>query len=471
MNSIEAKRINFDYDEDIIHQISHIKRFLELWTIVPGFQEKSKEELEEAIKEYNLDVSLEEIRVLYDNEYYIEQKKNGSPLSDAAVNYQKFITDKIMHRAYLQTAGCVPKNRKFARWRRMQVNRCWLKLGERNASMVHAPIIFELTDGCSVGCTFCGLNAGKLKGCYENSSENMKLWKEILHVVKEVLGEAGATGTCYYATEPFDNSAYEEFSQEFYNILGLVPQVTTTAAMRNPERMRRFLDRVREHEFKIHRFSVLDLKKFFDILEYFTPEELLFVELLPQFKEAVSNKFSITGREFLQTNGTAELYNNETICCISGFVVNMVRKQIRLVTPCITDAKHPTGEMVWDERVFNDSASFALCLEAMIKDNMSKELNTKAPLRFKNNVVYDLSTDTYKIKQENGYRTILEHINKETENTFHYVGRSVLNEKISADQLAEDLLEKQKIAPEQSYFIINKLFEAGILENGNYELV
>jgi radical SAM family RiPP maturation amino acid epimerase len=472
----EEKRVGvdgpeFNYDSHTVHRLAHAKRFLELWSMMPGFRDKNETELKTAIREYGLDITTEEARYLYDIDFITKQTEKGNEAPETVLKYRKFCSDKLAGRNYLQLSGCAPSDKKFAKWRLRQVNRCWIELGGRNAAMIHSPLLFELSDGCSVGCPFCGVSADKFRGYYKNTPGNMRFWREILQRAKNEIGDAAGTGTCYYATEPFDNPDYESFSRVYHEVTGRVPQVTSAAAMRNPERTRQFLESVRNYDFHIHRFSVLSLEILGRIFAGFTPEELLYVELLPQFSGAPSNRFSRTGRQFLQntditnnSNDTDDFSNGETICCISGFVVNMCRKRIRLITPGITDREHPTGELVIGERFFNDAESFSRRLRSMIDEYMDIRLRTGNPLRIKQGITYEPDSKTFKSGNGPGFA-----LNRESLSdpdgllpVYEAVGRLLMTGPYSADQIVEKLFS-DTLRPEQIYYVVNKLYDSALL--------
>lgn len=152
----------FEYDQVFVKQVSNIKRFLELYTMDADFGEEEYK--------YHADkigISIDDLRLLYDKDYAIEQTKNNVQAPDAVKNYRKFIAGKQLHRDYMQKNSCVPENKVFKGWRTRQLNRCWLELGFQNSTMVHAPIFFELTKGCSVGCPFYGLSAQKFSSVFD----------------------------------------------------------------------------------------------------------------------------------------------------------------------------------------------------------------------------------------------------------------------------------------------------------------
>ncbi len=79
--------------------------------------------------------------------------------------YADFMNKKFMHVDEIKTAS-TPTNPAMKKWRERQMNRCIMQLGGKMIHMVHAPFALELSSGCSIGCEFCGFNAGKLKSVF-----------------------------------------------------------------------------------------------------------------------------------------------------------------------------------------------------------------------------------------------------------------------------------------------------------------
>ena len=154
--------------------------------------------------------------------------------------------------------------------------------------LVHATCCFELAKGCSVGCWFCGVAAPKLGGMFQATPENRKMWRGALKVVRSVVGPGAKRGFCYWASDPLDNPDYEKFACDFHHILGTFPQTTTAIPLRDAQRTRRVLSLSQERGCDLNRFSVLTLKTFERIFQEFTPQELVYVELIPQNKESQS---------------------------------------------------------------------------------------------------------------------------------------------------------------------------------------
>ncbi|MDE7283578.1 MAG: radical SAM family RiPP maturation amino acid epimerase [Lachnospiraceae bacterium] len=433
---------------------AQIKRVLEFCSMDAEFVSKLREEPGKALQDINVKIPFEKIKCL------LMKDSEKIPLTEEAACYQQFVMNKLKSRNYMQQTGCTPIDLRFRRWRERQLNRCRVEMGIRNQVMIHAPLIFELSDGCSVGCPFCGVNAGKLKGIYRHTPENAELFREILRNMKTLLGDSAGSGTCYYATEPLDNPDYEKFIKDYYEILGAIPQLTTAAAMRDPERTRKMLSDFHSMYKHIHRFSVLNLETFNAIMDFFTPEELLYVELIPQFPQAPANHFSEAGRNRKENDESS--YNVGTICCVSGLVVNMPRKEIRLLSPCGVDNEHPTGELLTAHGTFTDIKSFENMLREIMDKYMGKPDSTK-PLSFYPYLDIEYIENGIIIKSRGGYENKLEYVNDASQNIPGITAKLIKEGGYCIEKIAEILDDEYHIDYAHSYYMLGKWYQSGFL--------
>lgn len=219
-------------------------------------------------------------------------------------------------------------------------------------NVLYYPVAFELSKGCSVQCPFCGLAASRLAGVarYE---ENRLLWHGILAAVLEIIGPAAGMGPCYFATEPFDNPDYERFMAGYREILGTVPQTTTAAALREPERFRALLsflgeDGLREAGMRI---SVCSLKEFYRLMRMYTAEELEDIELIANNPESV-NRYSASGR-MVGKEGI-----RYPISCIAGLMVRLPDREVSFMEPVNPSPEYPTGVQTFETLSFRSAEDF-----------------------------------------------------------------------------------------------------------------
>jgi len=363
--------------------VPHTKRCLEYWTADRNFRQAYDTDPLETVQRHGLQVDPAKLRSLLD--------PNGiGPDSDEAMAYRAFIRSKLEFRTRYRMEGA-PSNPRFATWRQRQMQRVYWELGPvRAESVVHAPICFELSKGCTVGCWFCGVGAEPFGGNFEYTAENAGLWRGTLEAVRELVGRGAGCGFCYWATDPLDNPDYEKFILDFHEILGRLPQTTTAQPLRNLPRTRALLAMSARLTNGVERFSVLSLGQFRRLMEAFTPEELTMVELIPQFNSDASPKVSAGAvrDRLVNLNGagvpktsTRDTEDGGSIACVSGFLVNMVERVARLISPCSANQRWPLGYIVFDEFHFNTAAEFRAGVEAAIAHAMKTNLDAGDPVR------------------------------------------------------------------------------------------
>ena len=447
-----------------IHEVATVKRALELWTMVPEFREKFQAEPQAALDEYGLDVDAQAIKIIAMHDEAVKyQDAPPEQLPRATRRYRAFMKEKTDDRDKITKVDCVPEHPAFRAWRDRQRNRCWVELGYRNHSLIHAPMTFELDLGCSVGCPFCGVAAPKLSKVCRYEADVPELWRGMLTFLKETVGQAAGSGTCYYATEPLDNPDYEKFTADFFDVFGVIPQITTAASMRNPERTKKILADSQKKYRRVHRFSVLSadiLKKIYDT---FTPEELLLVELLPQFADAPECHFTKAGRS-LGKDGKQFIDDEDgaTISCITGFVINVAERSIRLITPCSADAAHPTGEIIIDKKFFTDLDDFKKTFSDFIAKYMQKDFSTTQPLYLRDKVVYEETPEGIAFSRSSSMKFKFRGEDDLSPEIYHDVLNGLHDGGKSARDIAADLLDKD-ISPANVFFVLKKFERAGLL--------
>lgn len=286
------------------------------------------------------------------------------------------------------------KNKKFRAWYQRQTAgyRFQSKISRKKKGLFYIPAVFELSEGCSVGCDFCCLSAKPLKKIFRHTPENENLWKEVLEITQDELGDMVRMSACYFASEPFDNPDYEEFLTDFHDQFGRFPQTTTAALQRDPARTKSFLSFVGKEELACAalRGSIISLNQLAQIHEQFSAEELEYVELLMNNPESIYS-YSRAGRAIpLSEELKDKTFTEEaSSVCVCGFVVSMAKKSVLLIAPHVPDATHSMGMKVYGERTFCSGADYRRVLREMIEEYMPEEMPEKEILCLEERVTWE----------------------------------------------------------------------------------
>ncbi len=383
-------------DEKEFIKFCHIKRFYERWMADKEFREKLSKEPNKCVGYYNIQVDPEELRPIWDID--INGKKYEEQLiSNSVKNFQKnFIEreDSVKSLHYLPSITDL----RFKTWRQRQINRCASHFHPiHHKSIAHIPMCFELSKGCSVGCWFCGISAPRLGDIFTYSQENAQLWRQVLELMKNIIGTDKGNGFCYWATDPLDNPEYEKFCLDFHEILGTFPQTTTALAWKYPERVKALLKLSLEKSGTLNRFSILSLKIFNKIHQEFTAEELAAVNLVLQNPETLSIK-AVSGKalENKKLNPDKNIVQ-ESIACVTGFLFNMVERSVKLISPCPANERWTNGYIIYDEGTFSDANSLKILLEEMIAKNMPLNVRYDNLIRFRDDLNYENLSDGFQL--------------------------------------------------------------------------
>ncbi len=445
----------FYVDKDL-QILAEVKRFMEYLALVPGADEEFKTDAVSMLAKYQINLTPQDVAVRVANPNDFRTAKAIHP-NRAMVKYIDFMTKKLNWRDELRSR-CTPDNETMKKWRERQIVRCEGLLGLRNASLIHAVFTVELSSGCSIGCPFCGLNAKKLSKVFRYTEENAALWKETLQAAQDILGDGAAYGTCYYATEPLDNPDYEKFIEDYREVFHRLPQITTAAGMRDPERTRKLIHEATTEGDTIYRMSVRSLEELYQIFDTFTKEELILVELLPQYEEAPSNGFIHSGR-LTEESGAPD----GTIACLTGFVVNMCEKTIRLTTPIVASKEHPTGEVILCQEQFADAAELKEKMQMMIKEHMKILIGPKEKIQMYPYFTYSAKKNKALLQSDASYQ--LRFDKPEAVQALSLMVPAMESAVYTKSELVDFLLKQEGAGtpPEYIFWMINFFWKQGLI--------
>ncbi len=487
----------------------NIKRIADLMGCIPGSIEEFEADTPAFLKKHGLDMlDPEEMRLIFLSEN--NEKKEAmykSPdaldlMSESFFRYSQFMNNKIAFRDFLKDKGCVPTNKKAKAWRARNQKRCDSNLGGVNIGFIHAILTIEMAEGCSVGCDFCGLGATKLKQVFRYTDENAELFKGVLRVLHEELGDSAAFGMMYFATEPLDNPDYEKFQDDYFNEFNMIPQITTAVFDRNIERTRRLVHDLDVKPGFIHRFSLRSLQMAQTALEQFTPEELVNVELITQYEESpyflpytvVGNEIESQSKrsrtrdnvklidEALARTLDAPVLQNEikrlknlkykdpgTICCVDGFRINMCKKTINILTPCHQNEKYPNGIAETPEVTFTDVDDFRIKLLWLINEYMLESVPEDEPLRLYEYLeLGETAHGKALISNTSGYVLPIESFDKKAKaedrkNLGVAVVEKLLEGTYTKQELVKAVRSETGAEPAMIYWLINQMWKQGLI--------
>ena len=406
-------------------ELAEVKRFLELYIADPKVREQAR---------HSPSPLAERVRTLWDSEA-------TGPDGALELAYRELLQARQQRRVQAREKSA-PGPAAFRAWRERQILRANSELGRTVAqALVHHPVAFELSLGCSVGCSFCAVSAGRLTGVYDYH-QNQQAWDECVKGVIETLGSAAGQSVCYWATDPFDNPGYEDFLLDFHRLTGHAPPTTTALADRDLDRTRSFLELSQQRGGTV-RFSVLSLAQLRRLHQAFSPEELFGVELVLQNRGALTPRAS-AGRAFKEGE------EGSTIACVSGFLVNLVEGSVELISPCAAQARWPQGYRVHGRASFGSASQLPSALEQLMRpETMPLRLPLERPVQLRQ----DLRWDGRALQSRHATHQV------DSPELIEALG----SEPVTPVALAQRFLSESTL--EQTLYRLNRLYQQGVLDD------
>ena len=376
-----------------------------------------------------------------------------------ALLWRRWVTATSQFRdAWYQRTNDTPSSH-FNGWHRRQINRCSSQLGKMtSSSIIHGTIVFELSQGCSFQCAFCGLAAEPLKNVFMYTEENSRLWKDVLNVAVARLGTTAGTGACYWATDPTDNPDYFKFLTDFGQVTGGVyPQTTTAGPLRNSAWTQEMLQFRQEHPTAADRFSILSKNVLNRVHETFSAEDLAMTELILQYSETLKQVMATSGRNRNVDTLSLHMPADHTIACVTGYLVNMVEGSVRLISPCPPSDQTPFGYRVYAEGSFSCAGELDDFISQTMEKSMPDQVASDQILAFRQDLKFTALPGGFQL--QNKYRS------HKMEGAAHLaqLGRLIAGGDLTSSHVIDQLMaEYSDVLAIMSS--IQKLFDQGLLE-------
>lgn len=298
-----------------------------------------------------------------------------SEISDSSRLLRKALdVDQLQRRHFLRLE---PTHLAWSRWRQQQIARLSSEYKTIRASQImHIPFAFELTNGCSGRCSFCGLSAPPLQE--SSASVAFDRFEAALDSLGRYAGNLAHRGVLYWATDPMDHPQYEQYANAFAIRFGSWPSTTTALAENQPSRLSRWIDAQNASRPWSIRCSLRTPSAYRKLCSGLDVRQRARIRLLPQYHQKASDYQARAGRLYSsarhRSSSVSRSDSGGTIACVSGFLISLPRSEIKLVTPCCAEELNPNGYRTLSTRSFSSSSSLLSEIDSLLSELTSPSL-------------------------------------------------------------------------------------------------
>ena len=363
----------------------------------------------------------------------------------------------------------------YTAWRGRRVAAVRNELGNFGWGLDNPCHAVEMAVGCSVGCGFCAFDASRLQTVFDlTQPRNRELVRGVAMGMSRVLGWPAAHGMLYWSTEPHDNPHYVKLLEFWERLTGV--KLCTATARAGEDWVRELIDYYRKGPkgpVPWPRISVLTRSIMRRLHRAFTPMEMRDTLLLMQQKDAEVFRAKVPGgREKMlrQLIGSDDLRDVDfenlpegfeppqgSIACVSGPLVNMVNRTLKLISPCYTTLDYPYGYRVFDETTFGGPEDFEVALKRVVRRSMVIKPYPEMPMRWRDDLKVAPQPDGFTLLSPTTRRDFRRgelHLR-----TGELIGRGDL----SYEQVFDALSDNLQVGPMTAMFMLDSLFNKGYL--------
>jgi radical SAM family RiPP maturation amino acid epimerase len=363
-------------------------------------------------------------------------------------------------------------SRRYTKWRARRIQATRSELGIYGHVIDHPALAIELAVGCSVGCYFCAFDAKKLEKVFDiNVPENRQLFREMSASLRHRLGWNAGHALLYWSTEPADNPHYVEFMKEYQKVTGC--PVCTATARADEKWVSDLLAHYRPQNQPWPRISVLTRSIMYKIHKRFTPEEARDMTLLMQQKDGEETRKKVPGgrdKMLARLDTYEDLRDKDierrpedmevpqgSIACVSGFLINIIEKTIKVISPCYTTAERRYGYRVFDEVTFTDGADFDRQLVSLIERKMVVEPYDAMPMRFRDDLRYRPRPDGFRVTSRQQVHELI------GDEVYAPLGELLHQGTLTYAEVIDELVDRHGFNPMTVAAAITGLFDEGFL--------
>jgi radical SAM family RiPP maturation amino acid epimerase len=363
----------------------------------------------------------------------------------------------------------------FTAWRRRRIRAVQSELGSYGYSIDHPILAMEVALGCSVGCPFCAFDAGKLQQVLDwEDPESRALFQDVSRSLYQKLGMSTGHALLYWRTEPHDNPHYIDFMRDFGEITGST--VCTATARSQEEWVRDLINHYRQGPVPWPRISVLSRGMMYRLYRQFSPDEFRDVTMLMQQKDGEEYRVKVPGGRDkmlakLDEYGDLRDKNIETeedagetfvpqgsIACVSGFLINLIERTVKLISPCYTTREYSQGYRTYAEFTFDDAEDFDRKLHRMFEQNMITAPYRDMPMAFRDDLRYHDRDDGFMLVSPTRTHTF------RGNEVFRPLGQMLARNNMTYGEVCDALIDDHHCNAMHVVAGIRGLFNSGLLD-------
>jgi hypothetical protein len=229
------------------------------------------------------------------------------------------------------------------------------------------------------------------------------------------------------------------------------------------------------------RFSILSLKLLDRVHEEFSAQEMNHVlcafqnrgALFPKanagrFRDRVQNRPGLVQHELDKFSSvpdreaidTAEMLPG-TICCQAGFSINLVRRHVKLISPCKANKRWPDGTIIHGQASFRDAKELRRVLHSLIDEHMPSSVPPRRQVQFRSDLKYTTLANGFQLS--NHLRRRLTYTDNRLASYVVEVGQLIHTGRYTAEEMATYLLRRHAVFPGDTMELLERLFRKGLL--------